>query len=223
MGRSMRFCRYVLRTTDVDGARAFYGRVLGTGDAALVPLHEEAIARGARPHWLGMIGVADPEAKANAFVERGATTLGPLRRGAEGEFAVVRDPGGAIVAVTTPAEPRGPRAAWHLLHTTELARAKETYAALFDWRFRVPLTAGDETLHPFSWADDAVGAFSDVHGRAERHPHWLYFFAVPSLAAALAEVARSGGKAIVPPAKPGIAVCDDAQGAAFGLAEPGAL
>ncbi len=40
---------FVLRTTDVDAARAFYVAVLGTGVLDIVRLHEQAIVRGARP------------------------------------------------------------------------------------------------------------------------------------------------------------------------------
>jgi hypothetical protein len=49
-------------------------RVLWRRDV-LVPLHEQAIARGARPHWLGFIEVDDVERGAAAFVERGALPL----------------------------------------------------------------------------------------------------------------------------------------------------
>ena len=67
-----RFCRFALRTTDVPAARLFYRLLLGDDDADIGPLPAEAIARGARPHWLGQLGVADVESAARAFVEKGA-------------------------------------------------------------------------------------------------------------------------------------------------------
>src|SRR6187397_547420 len=95
------FSRYLLRTTDVAAAAAFYDAVLGGRGHGIVPLHEAALARGARPHWLGHVQVRElggVEALAARFIERGATRLGPTP--GVGDFVVLRDAGGALVAVT---------------------------------------------------------------------------------------------------------------------------
>src|SRR4051812_43714047 len=98
--RMAKFFHYVLRTTDVAAARAFYSAVLGTSDAEIVQLHEQALARGARPHWLGLLEVAEVEVAAAAFATRGAAPLGPKWVDARGlEAAVMRDPGGAVIAL----------------------------------------------------------------------------------------------------------------------------
>jgi len=116
--RGGRFQRYELRTTDLEGARAFYAKVLGShfwgSDVALISLPERAAARGAPPHWLGHIvvpgatatheqaahpAVAGIEAAANQLVARGAQALGPVQRGNDGELAVLRDPFGAVLAL----------------------------------------------------------------------------------------------------------------------------
>jgi len=100
MSRSS-FSRFVLRTTAVDDAAAFYDAVLERRGDGIVPLHESAIQRGARPHWLGHIAVRDvggAEAVAGRFIERGARRLGPPT--GVGDFVVLRDPGGAVVALT---------------------------------------------------------------------------------------------------------------------------
>ena len=92
-----KLCRFELRTTDADAARAFYGSILGHERSVIWPLHEQALARGARPHWLGQIGVegSDFDRVADAFVARGATRLGPTLLRADGsQTAVLRDPGG---------------------------------------------------------------------------------------------------------------------------------
>lgn len=60
-------------------------------------------------------------------------------------------------------------------------------------------------------------------GRPEVHTHWL-FFSVPSLDVAVGRVREHGGLVIGPMELPGgarVAACDDPQGAAFGLIEPG--
>jgi predicted enzyme related to lactoylglutathione lyase len=205
--------------------------VLGRDDLSIVPLHETALARGARPHWLGQIGVGDVDALASVFVGRGATRLGPTARGGDGgpfpgvEFAVVRDPGGAVVALATPATMAPvPEVAWHVLHTADAARAGEAYQQLFGWHVGARVDGGAPgVFHELAWESGGaiVGAIGDLAGRPDVHPHWLYCFRVASLEPAIAAARAAGGLVLEPFALPDgtrVAVCDDAQGAAFGLA-----
>ena len=221
------FTRYVLRTTDVDAAAAFYDAVLqGRGDG-IVPLHEAALARGARPHWLGHIqtrNLGGVELAAARFATRGAQRLGPLPGVAD--FVILRDPGGAIVALTEgPSESRA-EVAWHQLSTLDPERAAADYSELFGWSYgdRVDLgLLGHHRGFAFGALEPSVGVVSGVEGRPEVHPHWLFFFAVPSLDVAVERVRAHGGKVLGPielPSGVRVAVCDDAQGAAFGLIEP---
>lgn len=225
-----RFCRLELRTTDVVAALAFYARVIGDGHplaGAIVRLPSEAAARGAPAHWLGHIGVDDVESAARAFVDRGGTRLGPTRRRADGaDVALLRDPGGAVLALaTSDACPGGDGVVWHLLHTHDVPRAQASYAALFGWCFDAPIDLGARgTLHPFAWTADGanVGSFTEIGARLGVHPHWLFHFRVAALDAALDEVRAAGGLAlptIVLPSGDRIAVCEDPQGAAFALRE----
>ncbi len=224
-----RFFRYQLRTTDVTAARAFYARLLGYDDPSVVPLHEQALARGARPHWLGFIDVTphELETASAAFVARGAQPLGPKWINPEGlEAAVMRDPGGAIVALAKP-PPHHPNGAphdiaWHTLNTNDVERAKANYAEHFGWHFLEPQPLAEGVLHPFAWQAGGpdVGAFYDIATRSGVHPHWLFHFRVPSLADALETVKSGGGSAIGPLSLSNgdtMAVCDDPQGAAFAL------
>jgi hypothetical protein len=112
------FSRYVLRTTGIEAAAAFYDVVLGRRGDGIVRLPESAIARGAPAHWLGHIGVGQrggAQAVADGFVARGATRLGPPV--AKGEAVVLRDPGGAVVAVTDDAPESSAGVRWHQLNT----------------------------------------------------------------------------------------------------------
>jgi predicted enzyme related to lactoylglutathione lyase len=223
-----RFCRVQLRTTDVAAARAFYARVLGDGvapDVAVLP--DDAVARGARPHWLGHIGVDDVEAVARAFVERGATRLGPTRPlDGGGQIAILRDPGAAVVALATP-PPALPRnhVVWCLLNTADFARASAAYCQLLGWQLTDRLDLGAlGVYHHFAWSagEANAGAMSDIAGRPGVHPHWLFHFRVPVLDAALDVVRAQGGLVIGPfraPSGERIAVCDDPQGGAFALRE----
>jgi uncharacterized protein len=223
---TQRFRRYVLRTTDAVAATAFYDAVLGHRGDAIFPLHEAALARGARPHWLGLIAVRDiggVEAVAGRFVERGATRFGPAAGVAD--FAVLRDPGGAIVGVTDGTAASAARIVWHQLNTEDPARAAANYADLFGWSM-TPVDLGSLGHHhhiSFGPGEPPVGLLSDVAGRPGVHPHWLFFFGVPSLDSAVETVLANGGKVIGPIALPNgvrLAACDDPQGAAFGLIEP---
>ena len=226
-----RFFQIQLRTSEVERARTFYASVLGDCALNVVPLHEHAVARGARPHWLGYLDVGDVEGAAASFVERGATTLRPPWVDAEGlKSAVMRDPGGAIVALAR-AGPvgvaEGPEVAWYLLHTADVERAKENYGECMGWVFDVAFEiAPHGVFHPFAWepGGSPVGSMSDIATRPGVHPHWLFFLRVAALDGAIAAVRAGGGSVVGPVTLPSgarIAVCDDPQGAAFGLQEGG--
>ena len=225
----MRFCRVALRTTDVDAARAFYAAVLGRADAEIVALPAEVAARGAPAHWLGHLGADDVEGAARAFVERGATRLGPTRPTADGgQAAIVRDAGGAVVALATPPAAAPAGVAWHVLNTPDAEAAAERYAALCGWALGARRAAEAlGSFREFAWrpGGPAVGAIADVAGRPGVHPHWLFHFPVPSLDAALAAARAAGARMLPPVATPDggrVAVGDDPQGAAFALHEAGA-
>ena len=143
------------------------------------------LARGARPHWLGHLGVDDVERAAAAFVARGAARLGPTRPAPDGgAVAGVRDPGGAVVAlIDTPALLR-PDIVWFSLNTNDLARASAAYRELFGWQVGEPRDLGAlGVYHPFAWAPGgpSVGAIADTAGRTGVHAHWLFHFRVAAL------------------------------------------
>jgi predicted enzyme related to lactoylglutathione lyase len=226
----VKFCRLDLRTTDADAARAFYAKLLGHDRATVWQLHEQALARGASPHWLGHLGVSDVERASAAFAERGATPLGPPRPASDGngQTAVLRDPGGAILAVSTPPPSNTSsniEAAWYVLNTSDAARAAVNYRELFDWEIQerveiVPLGI----FHPFAWhpGGKSAGVIADITGMPGRHPHWLFFFSVDALEPAMDVTRRAGGLVLDPivlPSGERVCACDDPQGAAFGLME----
>jgi predicted enzyme related to lactoylglutathione lyase len=201
--------------------------VLGHERAVIWPLHEQALARGAKPHWLGYLGVADPELEARRFVERGAMPLGPARATNDrGQIAVLRDPGGAILAVSSlPSADSEPEldVAYHTLNSNDLASAQRNYGELFGWSLTDRIDLGAQgTFQQFAWqaGGDSVGALADIAGRPGVHPHWLFFFAVDSLDSAMKTSRASGGVVLAPISLPNgqrVCVCDDPQGAAFGL------
>jgi predicted enzyme related to lactoylglutathione lyase len=225
-----RFFQLTLRTLDVDAARAFYTTLLGEVPLEIVPLHEQAVARGARPHWLGFLDVGDVDRAADAFCARGATPLAKKWVNPKGvEAAVLRDPGGAVIALAKPAtdgraaEARGPEVVWYELNTANVEQAKTSYGELVGWAFDEPVALGEHgVLHPFAWCAGGapVGSMSDLAGRPGVHAHWLFHLRVDSLTRAMDAVQRANGVVIGPIALPNgdqVAVCDDPQGAAFAI------
>jgi len=230
VGRDFAWC--TLRTTDVPAARLFYEAVLGPRTLPMAVLPSQAAARGAVPHWLGHLPVGDVEAAAAAFVARGGARLGPTRTGPDGPVAVVRDPGGAVVALVA-LESSGARThlarqgvVWCSLMSKDLPRARETYGGLMGW---VPGEAVDlgelGTVHRFgvSAGQSMRLSMMDVAGRPEVHAHWLFHFGVPAAAVAVSAVREAGGSVVgLFPLPDGaqVAVCEDPQGAAFALRQP---
>lgn len=228
LATSHTIARFTLRTTDVPGAAAFYAALLGPALPPIVPLHEQAILRGARSHWLGQIEVPDVESSVRAFLEHGAELLGPagpLATFPDGRrFAVLRDPGGAIVGLTSPGGEEEPRVVvWHQLNTNDRKKVEEAYGRVFGWRLtRVVSHPQHGEFQHFAWpsGDAEAGAVVDIQGRSGRHPHWLFHMRVTELDRKLELVRGAGGTALGPfelPDGDRVAVCDDPQGAAFAL------
>jgi predicted enzyme related to lactoylglutathione lyase len=228
-----KFCRYELRTTDAAAAGAFYASILGHDRAVIWPLHEQALARGARPHWIGYLGVDDVKLAASQFIERGATELGPAPPTvAGGRATILRDPGGALVALCTPASGNLKPTldvAWHVLNTNDIARATTNYGELFGWDVTGHIDLGPQgAFQLFAWqaGGENVGVMGDLATRPGVHPHWLFFFEVDALEPAMTATRAAGGLVLEPLTLPSgvrVCVCDDPQGAAFGLFQRKAL
>jgi hypothetical protein len=233
------FCWYELRTTDPNAARAFYAEIAGwqvdrSGQlfhagkhpvGGLLELPERARALGAPAHWLGHIAVANVDATAQQMVALGAQVLGPGQQ-AGGRVAVLRDPQGAVLALSSRGD-AGSREgiAWHELHTTDHEKAWSTYADLFGWQATEALDLGPALgqYQMFSWAsgDRSAGGMVSSARAPHIHTHWLFYLTVTDLDASLAK-ARSLGGAVLngpTPIRSGdrIAQLEDPQGAAFGL------
>jgi len=217
------FARYVLRTTDVAAAAVFYDAVLGRHADGVVPLPAQAVSRGARPHWLGLVDVGaqrDPDEVATQFAARGAVRLGPDQ---PSSLVILRDPGGAVVGLGQGLVASHAGVIWHLLSSREAEANIGHYEQLFGWVRTARITVpghGAYQQFAFEPEGESAGSITDIANHAELHPHWLFFFAVPSLDAAIAQVRGHGGTARLPVTLPdgrAISVCEDGQGAAFGL------
>lgn len=226
-----------LRSRDVGASRAFYRDALGfTGDAqtegfalsrdgrrfgALGALSDRQRGLGVPSHWLGHLTLGDRAAAAvQALVAHGGVTLGPSRADLDG-FAVVtlRDPGGAVYAVSERPPSEAATGYRSTLHTPDLATALAHYAALA-WRAEERLAS---PFGPYALVATPEGARVGVLGNAGQggvHPHWLVSFSVDDLDRAVAR-ARDAGARVVHRAEGrdgrAVVVADDPQGAAFSL------
>lgn len=208
------FVHWTLRTLDVDAARAFYTDLLDEGAPDVTVLPAAAHARGARPHWLGHLAAPDVATATAAFVARGALRLGA------GEL--LREPGGAVLALTAATGRSRGDVVWQQLFTADPDRAQADYGALFGMRPRGRVEVPPHgTFTQFGWGDGApCGSIGDLAGKPHLHPQWLFHFRAPDLDRALALVRARGGVVLGPTLLPDgrrVAVCDDDQGAAFAL------
>ena len=157
------FAWYELLTTDVAAAKAFYGNVLGweaqdasTPDlsytlfaAGKVPtcgvmeLPEEGRRMGARPRWMGYVGVDDIELTTGRIKRLGGSVFVPPTDTNIGCISVVADPQTAIFALVAglkfnrqqPLEAAKPgRVGWHELLAADWEKAFAFYGEIFGWQ-----------------------------------------------------------------------------------------
>jgi uncharacterized protein len=243
------FAWYELLTTDVAAAKAFYGDVLGweardasTPDlsytllaAGKVPtcgvmeLPEEGRRMGARPRWMGYVGVDDIEVTAGRIKRLGGSVFVPPTDTNIGCISVVADPQTAIFALVArlkfshqqPLEAAKPgRVGWHELLAADWEKAFAFYGEIFGWQKPHTEISAKEHYHPFSACGLTIGGMFTRHP-SDPPPFWLLYFNVEDIQAAEERVKVAGGEVFPNPVEmPGgtsIARCADPQGAAFAL------
>jgi uncharacterized protein len=248
------FVWYDVMTNDTGAAQKFYSSVVGwsikdsgmpdrkylllsvgaTMVGELMPIPETARNAGARPGWMGYIGVDDVDAYAARVTQAG----GAIHRGPEdipgvGRFAVASDPQGAGFIlfrgssdqVPAPAPPDAPGyIGWRELHAGDGPSAFTFYSGLFGWTKTEAMDMGPMGVYQlFATGDQAVGGMMTKMPEAPV-PFWLYYFNVEGIDAAIVRVKDKGGQVINGPMEvPGgswIVQCLDPQGAMFALVAP---
>jgi predicted enzyme related to lactoylglutathione lyase len=231
-----------LGTTDVEGAKAFYGGLFGwqmedlataRGGYTLCRLQGRDVA-GIHRHaedegtgWGSSITVEDVDRAAARARELGAAVLAePFDVPDAGRTAVVRDPSGAVVSLW---QARGHAGAglvnevgtwtWNELVSPDLPAATAFYARLFGWGARdIP---GPLPRTSFSLGDLLVGgghAPTPQEGEAAR---WTISFMVADADQSAARVQELGGSVLLPPMDIPVgrfAIVADPAGASFSVA-----
>ena len=246
------FVWYEYMAADAKAAADFYARVVGwsakdagmsglpytlfaVGSMAvggLMALPEEARRMGARPGWLGYVGVPDVDAYAAKLVAAG----GRVHRAAAdipgvGRFAVVADPQGAgfVLFKGGPEEdPRPPLAddavgnvGWRELRAVDIDRAFAFYSGLFGWRKTRAADMGPMGAYQvFETAGGQAGGMMAKTAETPA-PFWLFYFNVEAIDAAAKRIVAAGGRLLAGPREvPGggwVARGVDPQGAEFAL------
>ena len=251
---------YELMTTDPEGAKRFYDRaigwdigpahdevgyrMIGRGDGGfaggLLPLSQEMCEHGARPSWLGYVGVNDVDASLIDIEAKGGRTLMPAQDiDMAGRIAMVADPQGNPFYIMKPTPPPGDenkesdvfstsaeqRVNWNELATADPVAARHFYGELFAWTSDDFMPMGDLGEYRF-FAHDGKTIGAVYHPQNEglagkKDTGWRYYIRVPSISKAAEAVKTNGGTIDMDPHEvPGgdyIIIGHDPQGAEFSL------
>jgi predicted enzyme related to lactoylglutathione lyase len=244
------FVWYELMTSDARAAQGFYARVVGwkpqdSGQAGmdytlllaadvpmagLMALDREACDAGAKPGWIGYVGVDDVDAYVGRVTKAGgAVHVPPTDIPRIGRFAMVADPQGAAFCLfkpvsdmpRPPADPATPgMIGWHELMAADGEKAFAFYADLFGWTRDEAIDMGAMGYQLFAAGGGAIGGMMTRPAEVPR-PFWGYYFQVDAVGAALERLKSAGGTVINGPMEvPGgswIVQGIDPQGAMFSL------
>lgn len=220
-------CWVDLGTSDMEGAKAFYGGLFGwtaqtsddpdTGGYTMFLL-DGAPAAGVMSlmapeqpvAWSTYISVPDADATAKKIGEAGGTVLvEPMAVTDVGRMAFFSDPTGAAFGIWQAGTFQGAGVVnepgslcWNELATRDAAAAKVFYPEVFGWGMQTsPMGEGMEYTE---WQLDGkdVGGLMQMDDKnfpPEVPPHWAVYFATADCQASVDKVGMLGGSVVVPP------------------------
>ena len=230
-----------LTTPDAEGARAFYGELIGWafGDDEIPGgVYKSGDAVGAMdqqnehpPHWNSYVSVTSADETAARAKRLCASILEePFDVDGFGRLAVFADPAGAVLCVWEPRSHIGAERVndvgymgWNELQTRESEAAGDFYGELFGWETEPIEVEGRVVYTTVKNAGNQNGGFmpmAEQHGDAPSF--WLPYFTVSSRDAAMERARELGGTVFAGPLdlpSGKIAVLGDPQGAAFAIFE----
>ncbi len=244
-------CWVDLATPDVEASEAFYGPLLdweipelpssaemggyrrakknGADAAGVMPLMQE----GQPPAWSTYVAVEDADAVTAAVKEAGGSVMAePMDVMDLGRMAVFADPAGAVFGIWQAGTFAGAELVnefgafgWNELGTRDTGAAKEFYAAVFGWGSDAQDMGEMGTYTNWKVGEAMVGGMFDISGVVpdEVPAHWLTYFTVEDLDAAMEKVKAGGGDVRNGPIEIPIgrfSVVADQFGAVFALMQP---
>jgi predicted enzyme related to lactoylglutathione lyase len=248
------FVWHELMTSDPAAAKAFYGSVVGwsvqlspvpgmeywmlkageTPVCGLMSVPEEAKQQGARPMWVGYVGVDDVDAATEKAKKLGGTVYRPPADiPMVGRFSIIGDPQRTMLAMfkfaqTMPGAPAAPgtpgHVGWNELYAVDWEKAFAFYSDMFGWRKDQAMPMGEMgTYQLFAHGEHAIGGMMNKPPQMPM-PAWTFYFNIDNIDAAVERVKAGGGQIINGPMQvPGgswIAQALDPQGAMFALVGP---
>ena len=216
------FCWIDLGTTDVAGTKPFYEGVLGwefvdvpagpdetytlcrVGGKEVAGMHRHSEDEGVG--WSSYICVDDVDAATKRARELGAQVVaGPLDIPGSARMAVIRDPGGAEVALWQPMGFNGARLVndegawiWNELLTRDIEAVKAFYRELVGWNaMDVPAPMPRVS---FVIGDLLIGAaHAPTEGERDAPSGWTVTFRVANADETAERVAQLGGSVLLAP------------------------
>jgi len=235
-----------LTTTDLEGAKAFYGKLFGwkfvdkpvddeqvysmaqidgANVSAIFPMDEAKKKQGVPPHFTSYITVDDVDVKAmEVEAAAGEVLAAPFDVFDAGRMAVAKDTRGAVFALWQPEKNIGAERVnepgclcWNELNTRDPESAQEFYSSIFDWSFEE--------------ADDYIsiknqnamnGGMLNIEEKAPSDvpEHWNIYFGVKDCDETAKLAKKLGGSVVVAPMEiPAgrFSVLKDPQGATFSI------
>jgi uncharacterized protein len=235
-----------LSTPDGEGAKAFYGSLLGwefrddeiPGGGVYTMCFREGDAVGAiiqqdqhPAHWNNYVSVESADEAAAKAEQLGAKLIEePFDVMEFGRMAVFTDPGGAMLCVWEARNHIGAGRVndlgcmgWNDLQTRDSEAAGKFYGALFGWETEPIYVDGQlvyTTIKNSGWQNGGFMPLSEEHGEAPSF--WLPYFSVSSCDETANRAKEAGGTLFagpmdVPAGR--FAVLGDPHGAAFAVFE----
>ncbi|MFK4145004.1 VOC family protein [Streptomyces sp. NPDC004065] len=215
-------------TTDIDGARSFYGGLFGwefrsagpeAGGYGFFQLDGRTVAGGMQtsaqqgpPSWTVYFQSADAEATAKAAEEaHGNVLMRPMDVMGQGHMAVLADPAGVTFGIWQPGRTKGVDVAgdvgslcWVELYTPDVAAAAAFYHKVLGLETAgVPFPGGTYTcVYPAGGGDDSmfggIVPLGEDPTEARTGACWLPYFEVTDADATVARAQELGGTVRVP-------------------------
>jgi uncharacterized protein len=235
------FCWVDLGTVDLEGAKSFYGQLLGwecqeqsghtlcrVGGKDVAGMHSHADEPESGSNWGSSIAVDDLDAALARARELGATVDHEPSDVPGARLAVITDPSGAQVTLWRDTGFPGARLVnetgtwtWSDLSTRDPEAGVTFYTELFGWEFRQIVS----TYWGISMGPYLIGGMRTMDEDPPRsRPGWVPYFVVADLDAAEKDLASLGGRVLVPPrAVPAgrFLIATDPGGAVVALLEMG--
>jgi predicted enzyme related to lactoylglutathione lyase len=238
-------CWTDLSTSDVAGAREFYGGLFGWewqltgpeyGDYSTGLLRGRKVAAvasrmddGQPVTWTTYLAVADVDAFGAAVPAAGGTFVMQHDIGEQGRMAIAIDPAGAPFGVWQAAAHTGAElvdepgtVVWNELVSPDLATAQAFYAAVLGVGWGSEEVAPGEPYGLLQVGGRTVGGATTP--AAGERPHWRVYFEVADTEATAARAVELGGTLVTPvtPTPQGpMATFLDPQGGAFAVIASG--